>query len=68
LGERSGSKRYPQRNAAHVRRTLPVMISNPLKQNLSRERFPDDDAVERALCSSFRQQPQEFYAADFQGL
>jgi len=42
--------------------------SNPLKQHLSGERFPDDDVVERAVCAWFRQQPQEFYAADFQGL
>jgi hypothetical protein len=32
------------------------------------ERFPDDDAVERAVCAWFRQQPQEFYAAALQGL
>ena len=32
------------------------------------ERFPDDDAAERAVCVWFRQQPQEFYAAGFQGL
>ena len=31
----------------------------PLK-HLSGERFPDDDAVERAVCVWFRQQPQEF--------
>jgi len=30
--------------------------------------FPDDDAVERAVCAWFRQQPQEFYAAGLQGL
>jgi hypothetical protein len=30
------------------------------------ERFPDDDAVER-LCAWFQQQPQELYAAGFQG-
>jgi hypothetical protein len=44
------------------------MSSNPLKQHLSGERFPDDDAVERAVCVWFRQQPQEFYAAGFQEL
>ena len=32
-------------------------------------RFPDDDAVERAVCAcAFRQQAQEFHAAGFQGL
>ena len=30
--------------------------------------FPDDDAVERAVCAWFRQQPQDFYAAGLQGL
>ena len=35
---------------------------------LSGERFPDDNAVERAVCVWFRQQPQDFYAAGFQGL
>ena len=33
VGKRYGSKGYPQRNAAHVRRTLPVMLSNPQKQS-----------------------------------
>jgi len=47
---------------------LPVTSSNPLKQHLLAERFPDDDAVERAVCMWFRQQPQEFNAAGFQGL
>jgi hypothetical protein len=32
------------------------------------ERFPVDDAIEIAVRASFRQQPQEFYAAGFQGL
>jgi len=32
------------------------------------ERFPDDDAVEWAVCVWFRQQPQEFYGTGFQGL
>ena len=43
-------------------------LFGPLKQHLSGERFPDDDAVERAVCAWFRQQPQEFYAVGFQGL
>jgi hypothetical protein len=37
------------------------------EQHLSGERFPDDGAVERAVCAWFRQKPQEFYAAGFQG-
>jgi len=37
-------------------------------QHLSGERFPDDEAVEIAVCAWFKQQPQEFYAAGFQGL
>ena len=45
VGKRYSSKGYPQRNAAHVRRTLLVTSSNPLK-HLSGERFPDNDAVE----------------------
>jgi histone-lysine N-methyltransferase SETMAR len=40
----------------------------PLKQHLLGEPFPDDDVVERAVYAWFRQQPQEFYAAGFQGL
>ena len=68
VGERYGSKGYPQRSAAHVRRTLPVTSSNPLKQHLSGERLPDDDAVQRTACAWFRQQPQELYAAGFQRL
>ena len=68
VGKRYGSKGYPQRNAAHVRSTLPVTSSSPLKQHLSGERFPDDDAVERVVCVSFRQHPHEFYGAGFQGL
>jgi len=43
-------------------------LFGPLKHHLSGERFPDDDAVERAVCAWFRQQPKEFYAAGFQGL
>jgi len=35
VGKRYGSKGYPQRNAAHVRWTLPVTSSSPLKQHLS---------------------------------
>ena len=45
---------------------LPVTSSTPLK-HLSGEHFPDDDAVERAACVRFRQQPQEFYAVGLQG-
>jgi len=56
------------KDAAYVRWTLPVTSSSPLIQHLSGERFPDDDAVERAVCAWFRQQPQEFYVAGFQGL
>jgi len=41
--------------------------ANPLKQHLLRERFPDDDAIESAVCTWFRELPQEFYAAIFQG-
>jgi hypothetical protein len=40
----------------------------PLKQNVSGERFADEDKVERAVCAWFQQQTQEFYAACFQGL
>jgi len=40
----------------------------PKKHHLSGERFPDDDAVERAVRAWFRQEPKEFYAAGFQGL
>jgi hypothetical protein len=47
---------------------LPVTSSNPLKQHLSGESFPEDEAVEREVCAWFRQQPQEFYATGFQGL
>jgi len=47
---------------------LPVKSSSPLKQDLSGERFPDDNAVERAVCAWFRKQPQEFYGAGFLGL
>jgi len=43
-------------------------LFGPLKHHLLGERFPDDDAVERAVRAWFRQQPKEFYAADFQGL
>jgi histone-lysine N-methyltransferase SETMAR len=43
-------------------------LFGPLKQHLSGECFPDDDAVERAVCAWFQQQPQEFYATGFQGL
>jgi len=32
------------------------------------EHSPEDDAVERAVCAWFRQQPQELYAAGLQGL
>jgi len=40
----------------------------PLKHHLSGERFPDEDAVQRAVRAWFRQQPKEFYPAGFQGL
>jgi len=43
-------------------------LFGPLKQHLLGERVPDDDTVERAGCTWSKQQPQEFYAADFQGL
>ena len=68
VGKSYGSKGYPQRNAAHVRWTLFVTSNNPLEQHLSGERFPDNDAVEWAVCVWFRQQPQEFYGTGFQGL
>jgi hypothetical protein len=42
--------------------------SGPLKHYLSAEYFPDDEAVEREVTASFRQQPKEFNAAGFQGL
>jgi len=38
VGKRYGSKGYPQRNAVQARWTLPVTLSNPLKQHLSGER------------------------------
>ena len=47
--------------------TLPVTSSNPLKQHLSGESFPEVEAFERAVRAWFRQQPQEFYAVGFQG-
>jgi len=47
---------------------LPVTSSSLLKQHLSGECFPDDDAIERAVCAWFRKQPQEFYAAGLQEL
>jgi len=47
---------------------LPVTSSSPLKQYISGERSPDDDAADREVCALFRQEPQEFYAAGFQGL
>jgi len=65
VGKRYGSKGYPQRNDAHVRWTLPV-TSNSLLKHLSGESFPDDDTV-GAVRVWFRQKPQEFYAAGFQG-
>jgi hypothetical protein len=46
---------------------LPMYGEYCLSLHLSGERFPDD-AVERAMCAWFRQQPQEFYAAGFQRL
>jgi hypothetical protein len=36
--------------------------------HFSGERFPDDDAVERAVRAWFRQQPKEFYTTGFEGL
>jgi hypothetical protein len=45
---------------------LPMLLFGPLK-HISGERFPDDDAIERAVRAWFRQQPKEFYAAGFQG-
>ena len=68
VGKIYGSKGYPQRNAAHVWWTLTVTSSIPLTQHLLGECFPDDEAVERAVCAWFLQQPQEFYATGFQGL
>jgi len=44
------------------------MSNSPLKQHLSEEHFPDDDAVERVVRAWFREQPKEFYGAGFQGL
>ena len=49
VGKSHGSKGYAQRNAVHVRWTLLVTSSNPLKQHLSGERFPDNDAVESSV-------------------
>jgi hypothetical protein len=43
-------------------------LFGPLKLHLSGERFPDDDAVERAVRAWFQQQPKEFYTSGFQGL
>ena len=49
-------------HACHVRQSI-----NGCRSSLSGERFPDDDAVERAVRAWFRQQLKEFYAAGFQG-
>jgi histone-lysine N-methyltransferase SETMAR len=43
-------------------------LFDPLKHHISGERFPDDDAVERAVRACFQQQPKEFYVASFQEL
>ena len=67
VGKRFGNKGYPQINAAHVRWTLPVTSSSPLKQHRSGERFPDDDVVERAVRAWFRQQPHEILCRSFPG-
>ena len=67
VGKRYGSKGYPQRNAAHVRWTLPVTSSSPLKQHLSGERFPDDDVVERVVCVWFRQKTTRILRRRFLG-
>jgi len=70
-----GKKKWKQRIS--TKKCCPCAVSiachdfhlfGPLKHHLLGERFPDDDAVERALRAWFRQQPKEFYAAGFQGL
>jgi 5-bromo-4-chloroindolyl phosphate hydrolysis protein len=45
-----------------------IWCPNGLKHHLLGERFPDNDAVQRAVYVLFRQQPQEFYVAGFQAL
>jgi hypothetical protein len=43
-------------------------LFGPLKHHLLDEHFPDDEAVERDVTAWFRQQPNKFYAAGFQGI
>jgi hypothetical protein len=43
-------------------------LLGPLKHHLSVENFSDNEVVEREVTTWFRQQPEEFYAAGFQGL
>jgi histone-lysine N-methyltransferase SETMAR len=43
-------------------------LFGPLKHHLLAEHFTDDEAVEREVTVLLRQQPEEFYAARFQGL
>ena len=59
-------RHHPSRKEGHRRRFFPLVW--PFKTSSLGERFPDDDAVERAVRAWFRQQPKEFYAAGFQGL
>jgi len=60
----SGKSSYIHLTARISPRAISACLALKL---LSGEHFPDD-AVERAVCDWFWQQPQEFYAAGFQGL
>ena len=62
-------RHHPSREESHPELApSDFHLFGPLKHHLSGEHFPDDDAVERAVCACFQQQPKEFYTAGFQGL
>jgi hypothetical protein len=54
--------------ACHVRQSIFGCRSFRKGGQVSGERFPDDEAVERVVRAWFQQQPKEFYAAGLQGL
>jgi hypothetical protein len=67
-GQKMWQQRISTKKCCPCTVNIACHVKHSSKTSFLGERFRDDEAVERAVCAWFRQQPQEFYTAGFQGL
>ena len=68
VGKRYGSKRISTKKCCPCTLNIACHVKQPSKTTSFGGTLSDDELVDRAVCTWFRQQPKEFYAAGFQGI